>query len=90
MSFRCCDYDHVVGTVRKRVFTHRFDIIYRFGPQRANHGCTGNYHMVRQTQPLALNPTNVSLRHIYMLISEIVTLLLYVVSMAFLPEYFGE
>jgi phospholipid-translocating ATPase len=28
-------------------------------------------------------------RHIYMVISEIVTLLLYLASMAFLPEYFG-
>ncbi|KAF8339278.1 aminophospholipid-transporting P-type ATPase [Amanita rubescens] len=44
--------------------------------------------MVRQTQPLAVNPTNVSPRHIYMVISEIVTLLLYVISIAFLPEYF--
>ena len=30
-----------------------------------------------------------SYRHIYMVISEIVTLLLYLASMAFLPEYFG-
>ena len=28
-------------------------------------------------------------RHIYMVISEIATLLIYVISMAFLPEYFG-
>ena len=28
-------------------------------------------------------------RHIYMVISEIVTLLIYLASMAFLPEYFG-
>jgi len=27
--------------------------------------------------------------HVYMIISEIVTLFLYVISMAFLPEYFG-
>jgi hypothetical protein len=28
-------------------------------------------------------------RHIYMVIAEIVTLLLYAVSIVFLPEYFG-
>lgn len=28
-------------------------------------------------------------RHIYMVIAEVVTLFLYVISMAFLPEYFG-
>lgn len=28
-------------------------------------------------------------RHIYMVVSEIVTLLIYMISMAFLPEYFG-
>ena len=28
-------------------------------------------------------------RHVYMIISEIVTLLFYVISIAFLPEYFG-
>jgi phospholipid-translocating ATPase len=27
--------------------------------------------------------------HIYMIIAEVVTLLLYIVSMTFLPEYFG-
>lgn len=29
-------------------------------------------------------------RHLYMVISEIVTLFLYIISMAFLPEFFGE
>ncbi len=29
-------------------------------------------------------------RHVYMIISEIVTLVIYVVSIMFLPEYFGE
>lgn len=29
-------------------------------------------------------------RHIYMVVSEILTLLIYAVSMAFLPEFFGE
>ena len=29
-------------------------------------------------------------RHPYMVISEVVTLLFYVISMAFLPAYFGE
>jgi hypothetical protein len=33
--------------------------------------------------------TCLSCRHIYMVISEIVTLLIYLASMAFLPEYFG-
>ena len=28
-------------------------------------------------------------RHTYMVISEVVTLLIYMISMAFLPEYFG-
>jgi len=28
-------------------------------------------------------------RHIYMVVSEIVTLLFYIISIAFLPEYFG-
>jgi len=31
-----------------------------------------------------------STRHVYMVIAEIVTLLLYAVSIVFLPEYFGE
>lgn len=31
-----------------------------------------------------------SVRHIYMVLSEIITLLIYVVSIVFLPEYFGE
>src|ERR1700761_4466816 len=30
-----------------------------------------------------------SFRHVYMVISEIVTLFFYVISIAFLPEYFG-
>ncbi len=30
-----------------------------------------------------------TLRHLYMVISEVVTLLLYAISMTFLPEYFG-
>lgn len=34
-------------------------------------------------------PTDLEGRHIYMVIAEIVTLFLYVISMAFLPEYFG-
>lgn len=46
--------------------------------------------MVRQTHTLTVNATDVLPRHIYMVISEIVTLLLYVISIAFLPEYFGE
>ena len=29
------------------------------------------------------------LRHLYMVISEVVTLFLYAISIAFLPEYFG-
>lgn len=29
-------------------------------------------------------------RHVYMIAAEVVTLFLYMVSMAFLPEYFGE
>jgi len=29
-------------------------------------------------------------RHVYMVIAEIVTLLLYAVSVVFLPEYFGR
>lgn len=29
-------------------------------------------------------------RHVYMVVSEIVTLFFYVASMAFLPEYFGK
>jgi phospholipid-translocating ATPase len=33
--------------------------------------------------------TYVDLRHVYMVIAEIVTLLLYAVSIIFLPEYFG-
>jgi phospholipid-translocating ATPase len=31
-----------------------------------------------------------SVRHVYMIVSEVVTLLFYAVSMVFLPEYFGE
>ena len=46
--------------------------------------------MVRQIRTILVNATDVSPRHIYMVISEIVTLLLYVISIAFLPEYFGE
>lgn len=29
------------------------------------------------------------LRHVYMVIAEIVTLILYAISIVFLPEYFG-
>jgi hypothetical protein len=29
-------------------------------------------------------------RHIYMVIAEVVTFMVYIVSMVFLPEYFGE
>lgn len=29
-------------------------------------------------------------RHMYMVISEVVTFFLYALSLAFLPEYFGE
>ena len=32
---------------------------------------------------------DMSCRHTYMVISEIVTLLIYMISIAFLPEYFG-
>lgn len=32
---------------------------------------------------------NTIYRHIYMVISEVVTLFFYVISIAFLPEYFG-
>ena len=33
---------------------------------------------------------DISHRHIYMVVSEIVTFFLYAISMLFLPEYFGE
>ena len=31
----------------------------------------------------------ISDRHIYMIVSEVVTLFFYIISIAFLPEYFG-
>ena len=34
--------------------------------------------------------SNYLLRHVYMIISEVATLLFYAVSMVFLPEYFGR
>jgi phospholipid-translocating ATPase len=34
--------------------------------------------------------SNLLSRHLYMVVSEIVTLAIYIISIAFLPEYFGE
>ena len=33
--------------------------------------------------------SNHSTRHLYMIVSEVVTLIFYIISIAFLPEYFG-
>lgn len=35
-------------------------------------------------------PISLPFRHVYMVLSEIVTLFIYAVSMTFLPEYFGK
>ena len=37
-----------------------------------------------------LTKTERSYRHVYMVISEVVTFFLYALSLAFLPEYFGK
>ena len=45
--------------------------------------------VVTQDHPRSVS-SNYSIRHIYMVLSEIITLIIYAVSMTFLQEYFGE
>jgi hypothetical protein len=44
--------------------------------------------MVRRPISLSLAAL-MSSRHVYMIVAEVATLLLYIISIAFLPEYFG-
>ena len=40
--------------------------------------------------PATQDQVFISLRHVYMVISEIVTFFIYGLSLVFLPEYFGK
>ena len=44
--FRCCHHDHVSGSLRERIPSHRFNFLYCSDSQRTHHGCTRNYYMV--------------------------------------------
>lgn len=82
--------DHELAAIRERVLEYRSHLIYCAHFQRVNHGSTRNYHLVRIISVYgSFLSANCSKRHVYMVIAEIVTLFLYVISMAFLPEYFG-
>lgn len=89
---RCRDYDHVPCIVRERVFAYRVDLVHGVDFERADYGRIGDHYLVCPIH-LILDPVYSSLspplRHLYMVISEVVTLFLYAISIAFLPEYFG-
>ena len=43
---RCCDHDHVSGSLRERIPSHCFDFLYCSNSQRTHHGCARDYYMV--------------------------------------------
>ena len=77
--------------LRDRIPEHRLYLVHLARPQRADHGRAGDHDLVRPTRPVtrARLVDSRTDRHTYMVISEVVTLVMYVISMAFLPEYFG-
>jgi hypothetical protein len=90
------NYDYSPRSVRERVFERRRHFIHRVNFERTYHGRTGNRDPVRPFLP-SISPYGASLntesllsrRHVYMIISEVVTLGIYAFSLVFLPEYFG-
>ena len=95
ISSLCIAYyhDHVPGAPRKWIPAHHIYIIYSPHPQWTFHGCSWNYNMVTRTLYWTTKYTNsfspLNYRHPYMVISEVVTLFFYIISIAFLPAYFG-
>jgi hypothetical protein len=82
-------HDHVPPLIRNRIPKYRLHLFHSFGHQRTHHGRIRNYNLVRFIIMLRKTRSEQRERHIYMVISEVVTLFFYVISIAFLPEYFG-
>jgi hypothetical protein len=89
---RRCHHDNVPCFVRERVLAYRLHLLYGPRFKRTHHGRSRNHHMVRAMFRLDDSPSHaflVGIRHLYMVVSEVVTLLFYAISIVFLPEYFG-
>jgi len=77
--------------LRKRVPEHRFHLVHCARFERAHRGRFGDNYLVRYVLGFywdgSLTWTDL-IRHVYMVIAAIVTLLLCAISVAFLPEHF--
>ena len=84
------NHDHISCALRERVPEHRRHLVHGPHFERAHHGGAGGHDMVSRHLRGQGPVTDIRRRHVYMVISEIATLLIYTISMVFLPEYFGK
>ena len=88
-SCRRCYHDYVPCSLWEWVSAYCLNFIHSSYFEWTYNGCIGDHYMVCMILYCCYFSDIISDRHIYMIVSEVVTLFFYIISIAFLPEYFG-